>query len=95
MKIFEKCDIDFTFNENMFSNFVINSIDERRCFDIFVNEMIDIDYEFIFCELFSNFIKEIRNIFIEFRKIRHFDIFIFFENRQIVLRACLTNRFDK
>ena len=90
MKNFEKCDIDSTFNENMFFNFVFNSIDERRCFNIFVDEMIDIDNKFIFCELLSNFIKEIRNIFIEFRKVRHFDIFIFFENKQIEIekRQC-------
>ena len=86
MKIFKKNDIDVTFCENMFFDFFFNSIDENCDFDIFVNEMIDIDNEFIFDELFSNFVKKIENVFIEFEKIRHFHIFVFFIDERIEIR---------
>ena len=59
MRNFEKNNIDITFCENMFFDFVFNSIDENRCFDIFIDEMIDIDNEFVFDELFSNLVKKI------------------------------------
>ena len=56
----------------MFFNFVFNSIDERDCFDVFIDEMICIDDKFIFDE-FSNFVKEIESVFAEFEKFRHFN----------------------
>ena len=86
MKNFEKNDIHVTFCENMFFDFFFNSIDENCDFDIFVNEMIDIDNEFIFDELFSNFVKKIENVFIEFEKIRYFHMFVLFIDKRNEIR---------
>ena len=78
--------IELSFNENMFFDFVFNSIDERDCFDVFINEMICIDDEFILDELFSNFVKEIENVFAEFKKIRHFDTLVFFIDKYFEIK---------
>ena len=59
-KSFEKLKkIEITSRENMFSDFVFNSINKRRCFDILVNEMICVNNEFILDELLSNLVKRI------------------------------------
>ena len=78
--------IELSFSENMFFDFVFSSIDERDCFDIFIDKTICIDDEFIFDELLSNFVKKIESVFAEFEKIRHFDILVFFIDKYFEIK---------
>ena len=78
--------IELSFSEDMFFDLVFNSIDERDCLDVFIDEMICIDDEFILDELFSNLVREIESDFAEFERIRHFDTLVFFIDKYSEIR---------
>ena len=87
MRSFEKNIFELSFSENMFSDFVFSSIDERDCFDVFIDEMICIDDKFILDELLSNLVRKIESVFAELEEIRHFDIFVFFIDKYFEIRS--------
>ena len=87
MKSFEENMIELSFNEDIFSDFVFSSIDERDCLDVFIDEVICIDDECILDELLSNLVREIENVFAKFEKVRHFNTLVFFIDRYSEIKS--------
>ena len=79
--------IELSSSEDMFSDFVFSSVDERDCLDVFIDEMICIDDEFILDELLSDFVRKIESVFAELEKICHFDTFVFFIDRYSEIKS--------
>ena len=79
--------IELSFSEDMFSDLVFNSVDERDCLDVLIDEMICIDDEFILDELFFDLVREIESVFAELEEVRHFDTFVFFIDRYSEIKS--------